>query len=68
MVVAMTDQLRVRQTCGQLLNFKKRERERETLTRQLLNFKKRERERETLTLAQQQARPPKVGGYRRGSL
>ena len=36
--------------------------------RQLLNLKKRERERKTLTLAQQQARPPKVGGYRRGSL
>lgn len=36
--------------------------------RQLLNVKKREREKDTLTLAQQQARPPKVGGYRRGSM
>ena len=35
--------------------------------RQLLKVKKREREKDTLTLAQQQARPPKVGGYRRGS-
>ena len=36
--------------------------------RQLLDVKKRDREKETLTLAQQKARPPKVGGYRRGSM
>jgi hypothetical protein len=36
--------------------------------RQLLDVKKRDREKETLTLAQQKARPPKVGGYRRGDV